>query len=163
MNNIVDEFNNLLDEFINKMKIQFPHEKNIKKYHSTFSMAKMYDKSIPIKIFMSSSSKFKNEIKNKDEEFFKNRKTFTNRLEHYSNITSEMGLINHWDNLDINSRNAIWEYIQTLYVMGEMYINDDISILKNFKGTYENINHDNVKNKIYDKQSFLDELNRIKN
>jgi hypothetical protein len=63
---LIDEFNKTLEEFINKMIIQFPQENKLKSYLSAFKVTKMYDKTMPIKIFMGGSLEFKEQIKNNE-------------------------------------------------------------------------------------------------
>ena len=41
MNNIIDEFNNTIDEFIQKLINQFPEESKLKKYHKTFKLTNL--------------------------------------------------------------------------------------------------------------------------
>lgn len=141
MNNIINEFNNTLDEFMLKMINQFPQEANLKKYYNSFKMSKMYDNSIPIKLFMGGSLPFKEQIKSRDADFFKNRKTFLEACVQHSSFTSETGLSEHYDSLSDKSKTAIWDYIQTLFVMGEMYINKDTSILNNMNNVYSQWSH----------------------
>jgi len=49
---VIEEFNKTLDEFINKMIAQFPNESKLKTYYSAYKVTKMYDKTMPIKIYM---------------------------------------------------------------------------------------------------------------
>ena len=115
-NYIVDEFNKTLDEFINKMILQFPVETKLKTYYSAFKVTKMYDKSMPIKIFMGGCLNFTQQIKDRDTEFFAKRETFVNRIKEASSFTDDTGLVNYWENLSDASKTAMWDYIQTLFV-----------------------------------------------
>ena len=81
------------------MMNQFPEEPKLKKYYNTYKITKMYDSKLPIKIFMGSTLKFKDQIKTRDAEFFKNRKTFVNKLVEFSSFTDEMGLSQYYDTL----------------------------------------------------------------
>lgn len=147
--NIISEFNNTLDEFINKMILQFPQETKLKTYHSAFKVTKMYDKTIPIKIFMGGCLEFKEPIKERNSSFFTKRKSFTNKVaQASSSFADDTGLVNYWETLSDISKNAIWDYIQTLFVMGEMYVNKDTSIIKNI-------------NNVYNKCSFNDSIKTI--
>ena len=62
-----------------------------------------------------------------------------------SSFADDTGLVNYWETLSDTSKNAIWDYIQTLFVMGEMYVNKDTSIIQNI-------------NNIYNKCSFNDSI-----
>ena len=55
---VLEEFNKTLDEFINKMILQFPQETKLKTYYSAFKVTKMYDKTMPIKIYMGGCLQF---------------------------------------------------------------------------------------------------------
>lgn len=146
---VLNEFNNTLDEFINKMIVQFPQETKLKTYYSAFKVTKMYDHSMPIKMFMGGCLEFSEQIKMRDTKFFQTRKTFVDKVSQASSFTNDTGLVNYWESLSDNSKNAIWDYIQTLFVMGQMYINNDNSIINNI-------------NKIYDNISFKDSMKNLK-
>ena len=161
---LITEFNKTLEEFINKMIMQFPEETKLKSYLSAFKVTKMYDKTMPIKIFMGGSLQFKEQIKNRDTLFFQKRETFVNRIKQASSFADEMGLINYWENLSDVSKNAIWDYIQTLFVMGEMYITKDSSALEKINKVYMNTSfEDSMKNinenKTYS-EDFVNKLNK---
>lgn len=135
--NIISEFNNTLDEFINKMILQFPQETKLKTYYSAFKVTKMYDNTIPIKIFMGGCLEFKEPIKERNSLFFTKRKLFMNKVaQASSSFADDTGLVNYWETLSDVSKNAIWDYIQTLFVMGEMYVNKDTSIIQNISNVY---------------------------
>ena len=161
---LITEFNKTLEEFIDKMILQFPEETKLKSYLSAFKVTKMYDKTMPIKIFMGGAWQFKEQIKNRDTLFFKKRETFVNRITEASSFADEMGLINYWENLSDVSKNAIWDYIQTLFVMGEMYITKDSSALEKINKVYMNTSfEDSMKNinenKTYS-EDFVNKLNK---
>ena len=137
--NVIEEFNKTLEEFINKMILQFPEETKLKTYYSAFKVTKMYDKSMPIKIYMGGCLSFTEQIKNRDSDFFAKRKQFLEKVKQCSSFTDDTGLVNYWEQLSDTSKRAIWDYIQTLYIMGEMYINKDTSIIKKINDVYNNI------------------------
>ena len=99
MNNsstIIEEFNKTLEEFINKMIIQFPQESKLKTYYSAYKVTKMYDKTMPIKIFMGGCLDFEEQIKKRDAEFFMNRKTFVDKCVRASSFSNDIGLKDRW-------------------------------------------------------------------
>ena len=158
---IIDEFNKTLDEFINKMMVQFPNEVKLKTYYSAFKVARTYDKGVPIKLFMGGCLKFTGQIKNRDTDFFRKRKQFVDTITEASSFSNDIGLVNYWDNLSDVSKNAIWDYIQTLYVMGEMYINKDTSIIQRINDVYNNTSFEKTLENIDNEKSTLDYLNEI--
>lgn len=141
---IIDNFNITIEEFITKMINQFPLEKKLTSYYSKFKIAKMIDKTIPIKIYMGGCLEFKQQIKDRDSDFFKNRSSFVNKCVKYSHsFSSDIGIVNYWESLSNESKKAIWDYIQTLFVMGEMYISNNDEILNKIKEEYSNFKADN--------------------
>lgn len=158
---ILDEFNKTLDEFINKMILQFPQESKLKTYYSAFKVTKMYDKTMPIKIFMGGCLEFSEQIKTRDVEFFAKRKQFINKITQASSFTDDTGLVNYWENLSHKSKEAIWDYIQTLFVMGEMFINKDTSIIQKINSVYNNISFNESMKNLKENDTFTEEF--IKN
>jgi hypothetical protein len=157
MNKILDEFNNTLDEFMTKLINQFPDEKKLLKYYQVFKFTKVYDKSLPIKIFMSTSLSSKEYIKNRDDEYFLNNKPLQKRAVELSSFSSETGLQEQWKTLSYASKNAIWDYIQTLFVMGEMYVNSDHNAIEELTNIRKNFDRDEVNN-IYNNNGFTDKF-----
>lgn len=165
MNNslkVLDEFNKTLDEFINKMIIQFPQETKLKTYYSAFKVTKMYDKTMPIKIFMGGCLQFSEQIRTRDTEFFAKRKQFVSKLTKASSFTDDTGLSNYWEQLSNYSKKAIWDYIQTLFVMGEMYINKDSRIINKINNIYNNLSFDESIETLKENDTFTEEfINKI--
>ncbi len=155
--NIIDEFNNTLNDFISKMIIQFPNETKLKTYYSAFKVTKMYNKNIPIKMFMGGCLSFTEQIKNRDAEFFKKRTEFVDKLKRCSSFTDDIGLVDYWDSLSETSRTAIWDYIQTLYVMGEMYINQDNTTIESINQFYNKISLDDSLKDLQENNTFSQE------
>lgn len=161
-NKVIEEFNKTLDEFINKMIVQFPDETKLKTYYSAFKVTKMYDKTMPIKIYMGGCLSFSEQIKTRDSDFFAKRKQFVEKVKQCSSFTDDTGLVNYWEQLSDASKTAIWDYIQTLYVMGEMYINKDTSIINKINDVYNNMSlketlHDLDHNSTFS-ETYMDKL-----
>lgn len=145
-NNIIDDFNKTLEEFIMKSMNQFPNETKLKTYYSAFKVSKLYDKTLPIKIYMGGCLTYEEQIKNRDSEFFVNKKTFREGIVKCTSFTDDIGLVNYWHSLDESSRSAIWEYIQTLFVMGKMYIDNDTTLINKINSIYNNLSHEEFEN-----------------
>lgn len=158
LNTTIEEFNKVLDEFINKMIAQFPQEPKLKTYYSAYKVTKMYDISMPIKIFMGGCLEFKEQIRTRDTEFFERRKAFVDKIRVASSFSDDIGLVNYWHSLSESSKNAIWDYIQTLFVMGEMYINKDTSIVEKINHVYNNISFENSMKTLKENDTFTEEF-----
>ena len=155
---VIEEFNKTLDEFINKMILQFPEETKLKTYYSAYKVTRMYDKTMPLKIYMGGCLQFSEQIKNRDTNFFAKRKAFVNKIAQASSFTDDTGLVNYWENLSDISKNAIWDYIQTLFVMGEMYINKDSSIVQKINSVYNNISFDESMQNLKENDTFTEDF-----
>lgn len=150
---VVEDFNNTLDEFIQKLISQFPQESKLKSYHSVFKMSKMYDKGVPIKIYMGGCINFKDQIKSRDSDFFVNRKQFVEGMAKCSSFSDDIGLVNYWHSLSEETKKAMWDYVQTLFVLGEMYINNDTTLINQINDIYNNLDKEE-----FDKMSNTNEL-----
>jgi len=105
----VSAFNDMLEQFLTELMGTFPEETSIKKYHAGFDVMR---KSNPKKIvegFMATIGPFTQKIMNKDESI----------LDDNLEILEELSIKKHW-NSDIsdNTKGAIWQYLQTLYMLG---------------------------------------------
>ncbi len=164
MDNIIGEFNKTLDEFINKMILQFPEETKLKSYYSAYKVTKMYDKTMPIKLYMGGCLNYTEQIKKRDSDFFAKQKQFVNKVKQCSSFTNDTGLVNYWESLSDTSKTAIWDYVQTLYVMGEMYINKDTSIIQNINKVYNSMSFNESLEDLDKNKTFSEDyMNKITN
>ena len=145
MSSLRGQFNTILDEFISKMITTFPTQKKLKTYYRAFTVSKTYNSQIPVQLFMGGCTGFTDQIKNRDEEFFKNRETFVNCCKNCSSFGSDTGIVDEWDSLSCNTKNSIWEYIQTLFVLGEIIVNNDENLKKHISDVYDNISLNEMK------------------
>lgn len=142
---ILKDFNNILNEFICKMSKTFPQEPKIKIYYRMFDMAKRFNPILPMRVFMGGCMLFEDQIKTRDSEFFLTHEKFVNKCVSYSSFSDDMGLKNHWGELSDSTKQNIWDYIQTLYVLGEKYINNDSIILSEIQDTYMKVSTSELK------------------
>lgn len=147
MDEILTKFNGLIEEFIVKMLHAFPDEQKLKTYYNAFKISRLYSKQLPIQIFMGGCLDFEEQIKNRDADFFMNRKTFVDKCVRASSFSNDIGLKDRWESTPDITKKSIWDYIQTLYFLGEIYIKKD-------KGVIDKIN------KIYDSMS-ISEMKRF--
>lgn len=142
---IVKNFNILLNEFICKMAKTFPEEQKIKVYYRMFEMAKKYNPNVPMRIFMGGCLEFEEQIKMRDSDFFLERDTFVKKCVSYSSFSDDLGLKKYWESLNDKTKDSIWDYVQTLYVLGEKYISNDNSILNEINDTYQKVSLSELK------------------
>ena len=159
---IICDFNTLLDEFIEKMILQFPQESKLKSYKSAYRVMITCNKTMPIKIAMGGMLSFKEQIKNRDEQFFKKRQTFIDKAVTATSFSDDLGLVNYWETLTDTSKTAIWDYIQTLFVLGEMYINNDNEVINNVYELHDSLSFNESITVIDENKTFTDEvINKI--
>lgn len=101
----VSTFNDMLEQFINELENTFPEEKAFKKYHTSFEIMRAANPRKCVDAFMSGAGKYSNQIMQKDDSFFVN---FT-----------ELPIDKYWnDDLSSGTKSAIWQYLQTLNILG---------------------------------------------
>lgn len=149
MEEILTKFNTIMEEFIVKMLNAFPDEQKLKTYYNAFKISRIYSSKLPIEIFMGGCLDFQEQIKNRDVTFFMNRKAFVDKCVRASSFSDDVGLKDRWDSTPDMTKKSIWDYIQTLFVLGEMYIKKDQTVIDKI-------------NKIYDSMS-ISELKRFEN
>lgn len=145
MDQILIKFNAIIEEFIVKMLNAFPDEQKLKTYYNAFKISKLYSKQLPIQIFMGGCLDFEKQIKNRDAEFFMTRKTFVDKCVRASSFSSDIGLRDRWETTPEITKKSIWDYIQTLYVLGEMYIKKDRGIVDKINQVYDSMSISEMK------------------
>lgn len=106
----VSAWNDMMEQFITELEQTFPEEKAIKKYKSSFELLRKSNPRKCIDAYMSGVGKYQEKVMNKDESFF---------LENDDSIIKELNLNKHWtDKLSSKTKDAIWQYLQTLFVLG---------------------------------------------
>lgn len=108
----VTAFNDMMGQFLNELVLTFPEEKTLQKYQATFEVAKMTWPRATLEGFMQSIGPHADKIMAKDEKFF---------LENGSSIewVTDVNLQNIWKpDLTESTKGAIWQYLQTLYMLG---------------------------------------------
>jgi len=106
----VSAWNDMMEQFITELEQTFPEEKAIKKYKSSFELLRKSNPRKCIDAYMSGVGKYQEKVMNKDESFF---------LENDDSIIKELNLKKHWtDTLSSKTKDAIWQYLQTLFVLG---------------------------------------------
>ena len=136
---LLSSFNKLTDEFLKKMIITFPDETKITIYYTYFSTMKQYNARKPLEYVMSQLMDKGYHILTRDECFFK-RDEIVNTAETFSEKT---GLVNMWETTPNEIKNNIWEYIQSIYILGmkAMLMENELkSVIQQIKDNNDNIN-----------------------
>ena len=115
----VSKFNNLAEEFLNKMIKTFPDEKKLSVYLIHFKTTKTFSSKKPAEFFTLPLIPYAKQLMSKDEKFFK-KDELVNGIESFSEQT---GLIDRWESMTPKIKESIWNYLQSLLVLGMMVLN----------------------------------------
>ena len=107
----VNAFNDMMGQFLAELHKTFPEEKGIKKCMSGFELMRTSNPRLVVDGFMAGVTPFADKISAKDDTFFLNE---AKNLEFLKGINLE----EHWANVSEGTKDAIWQYIQTLYMLG---------------------------------------------
>ena len=143
MTDLLDKFNSVLIQFLNEIDKLYP-ESQAKTFHGLISVSLKANKSLWINLFAKEANKHDKEIMTKDEHYFLNGDLkFVEKLNlnHYYKISNK------------ETRENIWKYIQTLYLLSCSYNGYNSEILENVKtlaqmNGEENITSESVRNQL---------------
>jgi len=108
----VSAWNDMMDKFLNELRETFPEEKAIKKYQTSFDLLRKSNPRKCVEAYMMEAGKVQDKIMNKDESYFLDSSN-------NSGVISELNISKHWTpELSNNTKEAIWQYLQTLYILG---------------------------------------------
>ena len=105
----VGAFNDMMEQFLNELVSTFPEEKGIKKYQASFEIVRKANPRKCIDSFMAAISPYASRITTKDESVM---------TEDISFLT-QVNISKYWtSDLSQTTKDAIWQYLQTLYMLG---------------------------------------------
>ena len=107
----VTAFNDMMGQFLTELHKTFPEEKGVKKYIAAFEMMRSTNGKLIVTGFMDSVSPHIEKVNSRDESFFLEN---ANDME----FLKDVNLKNLWPKASEGTRNAIWQYIQTLFMLG---------------------------------------------
>jgi hypothetical protein len=107
----VTAFNDMLTQFLVELHKTFPDEKGIKKVMTTVDLLKSTNPRSIVDLYMKGIGPYAQKISEKDEKFL---------LEEIEKIEflKEFNIGNYWGKASENTKNAVWQYLQTLYMLG---------------------------------------------
>lgn len=105
----ITSFNELMQQFLDDLEVAFPNESAIKKYQATFGLLKKTNARKPLTEFMSSITPYASHIMSKDESFF---------LQSDVDFVKSLNIKDLWSQATSENKDAIWQYLQTLYIIG---------------------------------------------
>ena len=102
----------MMTQFLDELQQTFPEEPKIKKYALSFDLLRKANARKCVDTYMQGCSAHSDKIMSKDEAFFLGA---ADDIE----ILSSLNMKKHWTSeLSENTKNAIWQYVQTLYILG---------------------------------------------
>ena len=131
----IDNFNKLFEEFLEKIISKFPYAR-LKTYHRGFKILKTTSPATPANLFMAGCVDYKAQIKQRDDNFFLNSKSVNDTARNFGNFTEDCGLDTYWNELTSTTKKAIWDYIQSLFVLGEIIVNKDKTLFNKYNNMY---------------------------
>jgi hypothetical protein len=125
----VGAFTEMTDQFLDELLKTFPEESGLKKYQSTFDLMKKANPRKCVEVFMNSARQFQNQIMAKNEKFF---------LENSVEFLDALNIKKWWnDELSDGTKGAIWQYLQTLMILGTTITSIDADTLGAIEGIAE--------------------------
>lgn len=108
----VKAFNDMMEQFLEELVQTFPDEPGMKKFQASFDLLRKANARLCMDNFMSCVGPYAQHVMSKDDSFF---------LEHSSEMEflNDLNLKKIWTpELSDNTKGAIWQYLQTLYIIG---------------------------------------------
>ncbi len=147
----IEKFNMLFEELLDKMVEKFKNKK-LNSYRRFFILMKTTMPKVPVNIFMSGCIAYKDKIKSRDVNFFLEDDTIYQKTKYFGNFTKDCGVGDYWSSMSLSTQSAIWDYIQSLFVLGEIIINNNKDLfekynkfyLSDFKDDINNINNSSL-------------------
>lgn len=127
-------FNLLFHELLSKLSALI-NKKSVKVYYNMFMVLKKTQPKMPVNLFMCGVLDYKQQIKDKDEDFFKQTKNYTDINNRYS-FTKNLYIQEYWDSFSSETKENLWKYFQSLFVMGEIIINENRANFDKYRKKY---------------------------
>lgn len=109
----VSAFNDMMGQFLVELHETFPEEKGVKKFMNAFELLRRSNPRRCVDGFMRGIGPYAEKISSKDESFF------LEESEHID-FLKDLNIKKYWNAGDVsqNTKDAIWQYLQTLYMLG---------------------------------------------
>ena len=109
----ISAFNDMMGQFLVELHETFPEEKGVKKFMNAFELLRRSNPRRCVDGFMGGIGPYAEKISSKDESFF------LEESEHID-FLKDLNIKKYWNSGDVsqNTKDAIWQYLQTLYMLG---------------------------------------------
>jgi len=101
----------MMGQFLVELHKTFPEEKGIKKMLTSFDLLKTTNPRLVVDGFMSGMTPYAEQLSSRDEKFF---------MEETKNVDflKDLDFATLWGIMSVNTKEATWQYLQTLYMLG---------------------------------------------
>lgn len=122
-------FITMMEQFLNELVKTFPEEKSLKKYATAFDLMKGANPRKVVAMYMDEVRPYQDKIMAKDESFF-----LTAEIDFLQNLN-----VKKWWTPDLSdgTRDAVWQYLQTLTVLGTTITSIPADTLKQIENIAE--------------------------
>ena len=122
-------FNSMMQDFLNELIATFPEEKTLKVENTKFQTLKKANPRKIVETFMVAVTEYTEAISNKDESIL-----FNENIEFLKKLN-----IKHWWTKDLsqNTKDAIWQYLNTLIMLGTTITSIPSDMLKQIENVAE--------------------------
>ena len=108
----VSAFNDMLSQFLTELQKCVPEEKGIAKFETQFEMLRQANPRKCVDAYMAGIAPYAEKISSKDDTFITEDLTSIDFLK-------DLNIKEHWsEKLSDTTKGAIWQYLQTLYMLG---------------------------------------------
>ena len=119
MSHLIQGFNILYGEFISKLENIIPDPSKLSTYNNVRKVLQKTNVRAPMQLFMIQCHPFSSYIFKRDEDYFINQFDSVNDVDIINdNFSDKFGLNEYWKELDDSSKNAIWQYLDSLLQLG---------------------------------------------
>jgi hypothetical protein len=123
----VTAFNDMMGQFLVELHKTFPEEKGIKKMMTSFDVLKSSNPRLVVDAYMKGVSPYADKISAKDE-------TFLLKEIETIEFLKDLNIKTYWERMSANTKNATWQYLQTLYMLGTTITSIPDDTLKMIEG-----------------------------
>jgi hypothetical protein len=101
----------MMGQFLVELHKTLPEEKGIKKMLTSFDLLKTTNPRLVVDGFMSGMTPYAEQLSSRDEKFF---------MEETKNVDflKDLDFATLWGIMSVNTKEATWQYLQTLYMLG---------------------------------------------
>ena len=108
----VSAWNDMLEQFLTELEGTFPEERAILKYKTSFDLLRKSNPRKCVEGYMTNITPLQDKVMAKDESLLTDDSDATSLL-------ADLNIHKHWTpELSQTTKDAIWQYLQTLYILG---------------------------------------------